>query len=174
MMQDIYNDRGLNCDCDNEPASACIEESLCSYLGAFDGKEKDFDVVRPCLDDLFSQNVIHLIDGFPMHTGAFILVNKNLLKQRAIATLEDVYFVDDTHVEFTVHWCIGRTSIVINVTAFVVDGKIAMVEPCEETMGASAHLFSVCCQDQDNCHKRLNQFISFGGWSSKRRVTNIE
>jgi hypothetical protein len=89
-MQDIYDDHGLHCDCDSEPASACIEEWLCSYLGAFDGKENNFDVVRPCFDDLFLQNVIHLIGGFPMDTGAFILVNKNLLKQRAIAMLEDI------------------------------------------------------------------------------------
>jgi hypothetical protein len=106
-----------------------------------------------------------------MDTGAFILVNNNLIKQRTMATLEDVYFVDDTHVEYTVHWCIGCMSIVTHVTAFVVDGKIAMAEPCKETMGASAHLFSVC---QDNFRQRLNQFISFGGWSSRRRVMNIE
>jgi hypothetical protein len=142
------------------------EESLCS------GKEKDFDVIRPCFDNLFLQNVIHLIDGFQMDTGAFILVNKYLLKQCAIATLEDVYFVDDTHVEYTMHWCIGRTSIVTHVTAFVVDGKITMVKPCKETMGASAHLFSVCCQDY-RC-KRLSKSISFEGWSSKRKVAHIE
>jgi len=56
MMQDIYDDRRLHCG--NEPASICIVELLCSFLGAgaFDGKEKVSTSFGPILT-LFSHKM---------------------------------------------------------------------------------------------------------------------
>ena len=130
----------------NDLASVSIEEPLCSYLSAFDGSRKDFDThIRPHFDN-----------------SAFACINKQLLEQRSVATLEDIYFVGDEHVEYTVHWCNESTSLVTHVVALVVDGKIVLIKPCEETKGVFANLYRGC---QDRYRSPLNQLKRFRGWA---------
>ena len=147
----------------NDLASVSIEEPLCSYLSAFDGSRKDFDThIRPHFDNLFSDNLIYLVDGHPVDNSAFTCINKQLREQRSVATLEDIYFVDDEHVEYTVHWCNESTSLVTHVVALVVDGKIVLIKPCEETEGVFANLYRSC---QDRYRSPLNQLKRFRGWA---------
>ncbi|KAL7527606.1 hypothetical protein ACHAXR_002035, partial [Thalassiosira sp. AJA248-18] len=133
--QDLY---------DNELASASIEEPLCNYLSSFDGKKKDFNDIRSSFDNLFSDDLIHLMDGLPVDKQNFLCINKHLLEQSMVATLEDIYFVDDDHVEYTVHWSNEHTSMVIHVVALVEGGKIVFLKPCEETKGVFASMRCNC------------------------------
>ena len=81
-------------------ASVCIEIPLCNWISQFDGTKKDFDDIQPAFDALFSDKLIHLMDGqHPVNKQTFICVIKHLLEQQIVATLEDIYFIDDTHVE---------------------------------------------------------------------------
>mmetsp|Transcript_2438 Transcript_2438/g.3724 ORF Transcript_2438/g.3724 Transcript_2438/m.3724 type:complete len:248 (+) Transcript_2438:25-768(+) len=155
-------------DCyNNELASVSIEEPLCNYLTAFDGTKKDFDDIRPYFDDLFSDNLIHLMDGHPIGKLTFTHINKYLLEQRLVATLEDIYFVDDMHVEYTVHWSNEYTSMVTHIIAFVADGKIVKMQPCEETKGVFAGM-SFGCHSNSSLNP-LHQFMRFGGGTNQKR-----
>mmetsp|Transcript_21741 Transcript_21741/g.37335 ORF Transcript_21741/g.37335 Transcript_21741/m.37335 type:complete len:219 (+) Transcript_21741:160-816(+) len=138
----------------DEIASISIEEPLCNYLTAFDGTAKEFDDIQCYFDDLFAENMIHLMDGDPVGKETFVCMNKHFLRERFVATLEDIEFVDDTHVEYTVHWGNEHTSWVTHVKAVVVDGKIIKVQPCEETKGAYAGMHHYNCQ---TCHKPVHQ-----------------
>lgn len=124
------------------PASVCIEEPLCNYLATFDGTRKDFATVKLHFDALFSDTMIHLMDDghLPVGKETFARINEYLLDVRAVATLEDIWFVDDTHVDYTVHWGNDVTSMVVHNVAVVADGKIIKVEPCQETKGIFAAL----------------------------------
>jgi len=83
-------------------ASVSIEEPLCNYLSKFDGTKKNFSDIRHEFDSLFSQNFIHLGDGrHTMDKNTFICMTKHLLEQQMVASVEDLYFVDDTHVEYS-------------------------------------------------------------------------
>ena len=139
-------------------ASVSIEEPLCNFLSAFDGTKKEFRDVRPHFDDLFSDDLIYMMDDRPINKTALMCIIKHILEERIVATLEDIYFPDDTHVEYTVHWGNEHTSMVSHVIALVSDGKILKVEPCEETKGVFANL--------NNTFKR-NRFDNFQllkGW----------
>ena len=126
-------------------ASVSIEEPLCNYLSKFDGTKKNFSDIRPEFDALFSQNFIHLGDGrHTMDKNTFICMTKHLLEQQMVASVEDLYFVDDTHVEYTVHWCNGETGMVVHVEAVVADGKIVKITPCVETRDVYAKMFVEC------------------------------
>mmetsp|Transcript_24293 Transcript_24293/g.43792 ORF Transcript_24293/g.43792 Transcript_24293/m.43792 type:complete len:253 (+) Transcript_24293:45-803(+) len=155
-------------DCyNNELASVSIEEPLCNYLTAFDGTKKDFNDIRPYFDDLFSDNLIHLMDGHPIGKPSFTRINKNLLEQRLVATLEDIHFVDDMHVEYTVHWSNEYTSMVTHIIAFVADGKIVKMQPCEETKGVFAGM-SFGCHSNSSLNP-LHQLLRFGGGVKQKR-----
>ena len=126
---------------ENSLASESIEGPLCAFLHQFDGTSKDFAEVLLRFNDLFSNDLIYCVDGRPIDRQAFINMNKCLLEHRLVATLEDIYFTDDTHLEYTVHWSNGDISIVTHVTGVVSDdGKIIKLEPCPETSGAFANL----------------------------------
>mmetsp|Transcript_31328 Transcript_31328/g.54470 ORF Transcript_31328/g.54470 Transcript_31328/m.54470 type:complete len:82 (+) Transcript_31328:870-1115(+) len=79
--------------------SISIEDPLCNYLSAFDGTKKEFNDIQPYFDNLYSENFIHLMDGNPIDKQTYACIIKQLLEKRIVATLEDIYFVDDTHVE---------------------------------------------------------------------------
>ena len=125
---------------ENSLASESIEGPLCAFLQQFDGTTKDFDEVLLHFNDLFSKDIIYCVDGRAIDRQAFINMNKFLLEHRLVATLEDIYFSDDTHIEYTVHWSNGVISTVIRVTGVISDdGKIIKLEPCRETSGAFAN-----------------------------------
>ena len=65
-----------------------------------------------------------------------------------VATLEDLYFVNDHIVEYTVHWGNEHASLVIHLIASVEDGKIVLVKPCQEANGAFASM-ACDCERQD-------------------------
>merc|ERR1719379_1005063 len=155
---DFYNN-------DDELDSVSVEEPLCNYLAAFDGKKKDFNDVRPYFDDLFSDNLIHLMDGQPVGKSTFSSIIKNLIDQRFVATLEDLFFVDDTHIEYTVHWGNEHTSMVTHIMAVVADGKIMKMQPCEETKGAFAGMGY-------HCHSNLNPVHQLVGFRDKLKRKN--
>jgi len=131
-------------------ACKSIEEPLCNYLSVFDGTKRDFDDIRPRFDELYDDNLIHLVDGHPIDKRTFARVNERLLEQRVVATLEDIYFTDDNHVEYTVHWKSGCASMVTHVSALVVDGRIVKIEPCAETKGVFAHIFRDCARSVES------------------------
>ena len=70
----------------------------------------------------------------------FMTMNKYLLENRMIATLEDIFFSDETHIEYTVHWGNDNISMVSHVTGVVDEGKIIKLEPCKETSGVFANI----------------------------------
>lgn len=125
-------------------ATESIEAPLCAYLQVFDGESKDFSKLRPHLNELFSDDLIYCVDGKPIDRETFICLNKHLLESRMIATLEDIYFSDDNHIEYTVHWGNDHISVVTHVTGLVIDGKIIKVEPCPETSSVFANIFLGC------------------------------
>lgn len=131
--------RGFD-DSDASLASKIIENPLCGYLEQFDGTAKDFGEVRPYLNEIFSEDLIYCVDGRPLGMQTFINMNKYLLENRMIATLEDIYFSDDTHIEYTVHWGNDDISMVLHVIGVVDEGKIIKLEPCKETSGAFANV----------------------------------
>mmetsp|Transcript_3417 Transcript_3417/g.6257 ORF Transcript_3417/g.6257 Transcript_3417/m.6257 type:complete len:151 (+) Transcript_3417:636-1088(+) len=92
-------DQGLHYDNDLLMTSISIEDPLCNYLSAFDGTKKEFNDIQPYFDNLYSENFIHLMDGNPIDKQTYACIIKQLLEKRIVATLEDIYFVDDTHVE---------------------------------------------------------------------------
>jgi hypothetical protein len=162
---------------DNDQLGVPIEEPLCKYLGAFDGRRKDFKEIRQYFDDLFSDNVIHLMDGHPIDKSDFISINKQLLKQRMVAKLEDIYYIDNEHVEYTVGWGNEYQSMVAHVIALVVDGKIAFIKPCEETKSVFSNMMNNTSQStskrRQNCtqtrRNRLPQIVKFrGGWTRRK------
>ena len=67
-----------------------------------------------------------------------------------VATLEDLYFVNDHIAEYTVHWGNEHTSLVIHLIASVEDGKIVLVKPCQETNGAFASMACDCERQHDD------------------------
>ena len=81
---------------DSSPLSF-IEEPLCAYLSLFDGTKKDMtDVHIQIIDNLFSDNFVHMMDGItPIDKLTFVQINKQMLKQGIVATLEDINFVDE-------------------------------------------------------------------------------
>jgi len=98
------------------------------------------DVQIYIIDNLFSDNFLHMMDGdMPIDKAAFIQINKQMLKQGIVATLEDINFVDEYNVEYTVHWYYKENSRVTHVSALVVDQKIVKLEPCAETRSAFAN-----------------------------------
>lgn len=149
----------------NQLTSSSIEEPLCNYLGAFDGTKKSFRDILPYFDDLFSDTLIHMLDGHPMDKSAFRCINEQLLEQRMVATLEDIYFADDSHVEYTVHWSNGCASVVSHAVALVVDSKIVLVKPCEETKSVFANMIDNCRSGRIN--PLQNQFKNFRGWARR-------
>jgi len=118
-----------------------IEEPLCAYLSLFDGTKKELKDVQIHIDNLFSDNFVHMMDGDkPIDKTAFIQINKQMLQQGVVATLEDIYSVDEYTVEYTVHWYYNEySSRVTHVSALVIDRKIVKVEPCIETRSAFAN-----------------------------------
>ena len=142
-----------------KPLSASIEASLCNYLGAFDGT-KNFVHLRPFFDDLFADNLIHMMDGRAIDKRCFARINQRWLDEGMIASLEDVFFVDDDHAEYTVHWSNGTRSMVTHVVAFVVDGKIVLAKPCAETESVFANMIGEC-QSTSNVRHPLHQFQRF-------------
>jgi len=72
-----------------------------------------------------------------------------------VATLEDLYFVNDNVVEYTVHWGNDHTSLVTHLIASVEDGKIVLVKPCQETNGAFASM-KCDCDDRDGSSLQSN------------------
>lgn len=119
-----------------------IEEPLCAYLSLFDGTKKDMaDVHIHIIDNLFSDNLVHMMDSdTPIDKSSFIQINKQMLKQGIVATLEDINFVDEYNIEYTVHWYYNENSSrVTHVSALVVDQKIIKLEPCVETRSAFAN-----------------------------------
>lgn len=131
-----------------------IEEPLCTYLSLFDGTKKDLTDVQTHIDNLFSDNFIHMMDGEPIDKSTFIQINEKMLQRGVVATLEDISFIDDFHVEYTVHWYYDDyNSRVTHVTALVVDKKIVKLEPCRETRSAFANrmAFSISsAEDKEN------------------------
>ena len=127
-------------DSDATLASKTVESPLCQYLEQFDGTAKDFADVRPYFNELFSEIFIYCADGRTLDRQAFINMNKYLLDSKMIATLEDIYFSDDTHVEYTVHWGNDNLSMVSHVIGIVDEGKIIKLEPCPETSGVFANM----------------------------------
>jgi len=98
------------------------------------------DVQIHIIDNLFSDNFLHMMDGdMLIDKAAFIQINKQMLKQGIVATLEDINFVDEYNVEYTVHWYCKENSRVTHVSALVVDQKIVKLEPCAETRSAFAN-----------------------------------
>lgn len=141
-------------------SSVSIEQPLCNYLSVFDGTKKTFQDIRPQFDKLFSYKLIHLMDGHPVDKSTFICFTKQLLEQNAVATLEDIFFVDDNHVEYTVHWCGEKTSMVTHVEALVEDGRIIKITPCVETRDVFAAAYADCQSMMSRSHRssnRLNQ-----------------
>lgn len=126
---------------DDKLASESILEPLFAYLNAFDGTKKEFKDIQHLFDNLFSDDLFHLMDGHPTDRNALIRLNEYMLQQRIVAVLEDIYFQDDTHVEYTVHWGNEDVSMVRHVVALVDDGKIIKLEPCEETKSVFANFF---------------------------------
>ena len=132
-----------------------IEEPLCTYLSLFDGgTKKDLTDVQTHIDNLFSDNFIHMMDGEPIDKSTFIQINEKMLQRGVVATLEDISFIDDFHVEYTVHWYYNDyNSRVTHVTALVVDKKIVKLEPCRETRSAFANrmaFFNGSGEDKEN------------------------
>jgi hypothetical protein len=127
-------------DSDASLASESIEGPLCAFLEQFDGTAKDFGDVRSHFNELFSEDLIYCLDGRPIDRQTFMSMNKYIIEHRMIATLEDIYFSDDTHIEYTVHWSNGEISMVTHVTGLVNDGKIIKLEPCPETSGVFANM----------------------------------
>jgi len=131
-----------------------IEEPLCAYLSLFDGTKKDLKDVQIHIDNLFSDNFVHMMDGdTPIDKPTFIQINKQMLQQGIVATLEDIYFVDEYNVEYTVHWYYNEySSRVTHVSALVIDQKIVKLEPCLETRSAFANnmRFSSWKNDKEN------------------------
>lgn len=127
-------------DSDASLASESIEGPLCAFLEQFDGTVKDFGDVRSHFNELFSEDLIYCLDGRPIDRQTFMSMNKYIIEHRMIATLEDIYFSDDTHIEYTVHWSNGEISMVTHVTGLVNDGKIIKLEPCPETSGVFANM----------------------------------
>ena len=159
-------------DDDDPLASSTIEEPLCRYLGAFDGSQKSFTDIQSDFNELFSSNFIHLMDGHPINKESFICLNQHLLQQCIVATLEDLYFVDDTHVEYTVHYANEHVSMVTHVTALVADGKIVKIEPCEETKGVFANIMCDECRNGDDAKisgiRRMDDHLTrIRGWAKK-------
>ena len=93
------------------------------------------------IDNLFSENFVHMMDGnAPIDKLTFVQINKQMLKQGIVATLEDINFVDEYNLEYTVHWYYTEdSSRVTHVSALVADRKIVKLEPCVETRGAYAN-----------------------------------
>lgn len=130
--------------------SHSIEEPLCNYLSSFDGTKKDFTDIQQYFDALYSDDLIHIIDGGrPINKHSLVCINKHLLEKSMVATLEDLYFVNDHIVEYTVHWGNDYTSLVTHLIACVEDGKIVLVKPCQETNGAFASM-ECDCDDRDD------------------------
>ena len=132
-----------------------IEEPLCAYLSLFDGTKQDMtDVHIQIIDNLFSDNFVHMMDGdTPIDKLSFIHINRQMLKQGIVATLEDINFVDEYNIEYTVHWYYNENSSrVTHVSALVVDQKIIKLEPCVETRSAFANnmTFSSGRNDKEN------------------------
>eukprot|EP00956_Cyclotella_meneghiniana_P001757 scaffold1934_cov76-Cyclotella_meneghiniana.AAC.11 len=127
---------------DNVALASAVQLPLCKYFEQFDGNVKDFSHVRSYFDDLFSEDLIYCVDGQSMDRKAFIDMNKYLIQNRLIATLEDIHFSDDTHVEYTVNWSNDSISVVTHVIGLVDDqtSKIIKVEPCRETSGVFANM----------------------------------
>ena len=171
----IYSNQQYQCDNydvdDDLLASSTIEEPLCRYLGAFDGNQKEFTDIQSDFHNLFSTNLIHLMDGHPISKDSFICLNQHLLQQCMVATLEDIYFIDDTHVEYTVHYANEHVSMVTHVMALVADGKIVKIEPCEETKGVFANIMCDKCRSNDmkvNSSRRIDeQLTRIRGWAKK-------
>lgn len=142
-----------------------IEEPLCTYLSLFDGtSKKDLTDVQTHIDNLFSDNFIHMMDGEPIDKSTFIQINEKMLQRGVVATLEDISFIDDFHVEYTVHWYYNDyNSRVTHVTALVVDKKIVKLEPCRETRGAFANrmeFFNGSGEDKENMIARSSSSCS--------------
>lgn len=93
------------------------------------------------IDNLFSENFVHMMDGnAPIDKVKFVQINQQMLKQGIVATLEDINFVDEYNLEYTVHWYYTEdSSRVTHVSALVADQKIVKLEPCVETRGAYAN-----------------------------------
>eukprot|EP00804_Cyclotella_cryptica_P029447 CCRYP_011277-RA/>CCRYP_011277-RA protein AED:0.33 eAED:0.37 QI:0/0/0.5/1/0/0/2/598/143 len=132
VTQDFY-------DGDAALASESVEGPLCAYLNEFDGTSKDLGEIRPHINELFSDDLIYCVDGKPIDRQTFICLNKYLLEHRMIATLEDIYFSDDTHIEYTVHWGNDDVSMVTHVVGLVDSGKIIKIESCPETSNEVLH-----------------------------------
>lgn len=120
--------------------ASAIQLPLCKYFEQFDGRIKDFNNVRTYFDNLFSEDLIYCVDGQSMDRKSFINMNKYLIQNRMIATLEDIHFPDDTHIEYTVHWSNNDINVVTHVIGLMDGGKIIKVEPCRETSGVFANM----------------------------------
>lgn len=171
-MPTLYTTQGQERRNSNEMlASVCIEIPLCNWISQFDGTKKGFDDIQPAFDALFSDKLIHMMDGQqPIDKQKFICVIKHLLEQQIVATLEDMYFIDDTHVEYTINYSNGKnTSMVIHVEAVVgSEGKIIKIEPCQETKGVYTNMCLDCQAiggEQHERNRRLNQIsMKVRGW----------
>lgn len=118
---------------------ADIERRLCDYLSHFDGRKKEFgrSSLLAHFEELFSDDMIHILDGRPMDKDQFRRLNGRLAEAGVVATLEDLDFVGDD-LEFTVNWATDDKSAVTHFSASVEEGRIVRVVPCQETRGAFA------------------------------------
>mmetsp|Transcript_16490 Transcript_16490/g.23343 ORF Transcript_16490/g.23343 Transcript_16490/m.23343 type:complete len:270 (+) Transcript_16490:30-839(+) len=144
-----------------------IEEPLCAYLGLFDGTTKELaDVHIHIIDALFSDNFVHIMDSdTPIDKSSFIHINREMLKQGIVATLEDINFVDEYNIEYTVHWYYNENSSrVTHVSALVVDQKIIKLEPCVETRSAFANNMTFSSWRNDKESDRIRIGTSSSKW----------
>lgn len=140
-----------------------------SCIYNIDGTAKNLGDIRAKIDDLFSEDFIYCVDGRSIDRQTFINMNRYLLENRMIATLEDIFFSDDTHIEYTVHWGNDNLSMVTHVIGVVDDGKILKLEPCPETSGVFANMLGPTWRKAIavNIDKRI---LNMKTWALTQRV----
>ena len=140
---------------DTSPLSF-IEEPLCAYLSIFDGTRKDLtEVELHIINNLFSDEFVHIMDGVtPIDKPTFVHMIEMILKQGIVATLEDINFIDEYNIEYTVSWYYKENSSrVTHVSALIADQKIIKLEPCAETRSAFANNMAFSSWKSNNCNK---------------------
>lgn len=115
-----------------------LEEKLRACVALADGQKKDMVAsgAESVFDDLYDDNVIHMMDGVAMNKTFLKALYAQVLKEGAARSLEDFRVLDSKHVECVIRTVTPSADILARTIMTVEDGKIIHVGKLENAKAA--------------------------------------
>jgi len=115
-----------------------VEEKLRSCVALADGQKKDMVAsdAESVFDDLYDDNIIHMMDGVAMNKTSLKALFAQVLTEGATRSLENFRVLDSKHAECVIRTVTPSADILARTIMTVHDGKIIHVGKLENAKAA--------------------------------------